>query len=455
VVPLFVAAVFGRRTAMVVVVVLSLVVSSLLQFDLVVLSVLLSRGMIAVLCYWDRKHPRQMVSSGLVAGLCAAALYLAIVVSLEGRFDPLAELLTPAESQLLACGGGGLAAGVLGILLRLPAERLLGNVPRERLLELQDLAQPLLEKLAAEAPGTFEHSRWMANLAEQAASAIGADALLTRVGAYYHDLGKTAQPKYFVENLERGERSPHEDLEPDVSADAIMAHVVVGTRILRDRGIPEPVVEFAYTHHGTQLVSLFWTRCQKQGNPKKLNESDFRYPGMKPHTKETAIVMLVDSIEAASRTIDPPNREQFELMVQSIAFAKLRSGELDDCGLSLSELRVIANRVTDTLVNMNHQRLKYPWQAEQAEEFGVPVRAVLPSSPEPESGLTEESRAELVSPADSTGSALPLVRSKPPPVVVDEEEAPASSDTDPPPDPGSSSAPARAGVARASDQRDV
>src|SRR5690606_35533478 len=190
--------------------------------------------------------------------------------------------------------------------------------------------QPLLKKLAAEAPGTYEHSRAMANLAEQAASAIGADALLTRLGAYYHDLGKTSQPKYFVENLGPDERSPHEELDPDVSADAIMAHVVVGTKLLRDGGIPEPIVEFAYTHHGTQVVEFFFNKCQQQGNPKKLDASHFRCPGMKPQTKVTAILMLVDSIESASRTIDPPEGEAFENMIQRGIFTKLKQGQLDD-----------------------------------------------------------------------------------------------------------------------------
>ena len=124
--------------------------------------------------------------------------------------------------------------------------------------------------MAREAPGSWEHARAMANLAEAAASSIGADALLTRVGAYYHDLGKTCQSKYFVENLDPGEPSPHEGLDPDVSADAIMAHVVEGARILRGGRIPEPVVEFAYTHHGTSVIEYFWHKCLAQGNPKGL-----------------------------------------------------------------------------------------------------------------------------------------------------------------------------------------
>jgi len=216
--------------------------------------------------------------------------------------------------------------------------------------------------MAAEAPGSWEHARAMANLAEAAASAIGADALLVRVGAYYHDLGKTVQPKYFVENLANGEESPHADLEPEISADAIMAHVVLGTKILREGGVPEPVVEFAYTHHGTQLVEYFWHKCREAGNPKGLTEDHFRYPGMKPQTKETAILMLVDSIEAASRTIDPPERDAFEEMIQRVLFTKLKAGQLDESGLTVEDLRTLVVRMSDTLVNMYHHRIRYPWQ---------------------------------------------------------------------------------------------
>jgi len=257
----------------------------------------------------------------------------------------------------------------------------MGHVSRDKLLDLTDLEQPLLKKMAAEAPGSWEHARAMANLAEAAAAAIGADALLTRVGAYYHDLGKTVQSKYFIENLAPGERSPHMDLEPDVSADAIMAHVVMGTKILRDGHIPEPVVEFAYTHHGTQLVEFFWHKCQEQGNPKGLTAEHFRYPGMKPQTKETAILMLVDSIEAASRTVWPPEHKKFEEMIQRVIFTKLAAGQLDESGLTLEDLRILASRMASTLVNMYHGRIKYPWQREQeraAQAAQVPTATPLP-----------------------------------------------------------------------------
>lgn len=384
-VPLWIATSFDRRTAFVVTVVLAFLVASFLDFDLIFLCVLLVRGMAATILYLDRKRSRQMIFAGALAGVSAAAVYVAIMVTFEGRFDWRGDLSQVLGSQLIACFGGGLTAGLLAALLRSPASRVMGHVPRERLLDLSDLEQPLLMQLAHEAPGTFEHSRAMANLAEQAASSIGADALLTRVGAYYHDIGKSTQPKYFVENLSPDERSPHDELDPDVSADAIMAHVVLGTKILREGGVPEPVTEFAYTHHGTQLVEYFWNKCLQAGNPKGLDSSAFRYPGMRPQTRETAIVMLVDSIEAASRTIDPPEREAFETMIQRIVFTKLKDGQLDDCGLAMNELNVIVNRMADALVNMHHHRIKYQWQAKRAQEFGVPSTAVSepvrPSSP--------------------------------------------------------------------------
>ena len=409
-VPLWVATSFDRRTSFVVTVVLAFVVASFLDFDLILLCILLARGMSATLLYLDRKRSRQMILAGALAGLSAVALYVAIMVTFEGTFDWRGDLANPFGSQVIACFGGGLAGGLLGAMLRAPASRMLGHVPRERLLDLSDLEQPLLMQLAREAPGTFEHSRAMANLAEQAASAIGADALLTRVGAYYHDIGKSTQPKYFVENLSPDERSPHDELDPDVSADAIMAHVVLGAKILREGGVPEPVTEFAYTHHGTQLVEYFWMKCQQAGNPKGLDATAFRYPGMRPQTRETAIVMLVDSIEAASRTIDPPERDAFETMIQRIVFTKLKDGQLDECGLGVEDLNVIVNRMADALVNMHHHRIKYQWQAKRAQEFGVPSTAVSDDGTRvaPERELHSE-RASEAPPSEAVRPSAPLV----------------------------------------------
>jgi putative nucleotidyltransferase with HDIG domain len=283
------------------------IAASLLRFDL----------MLPVACSSCAASPRrllllqpqapaqQMLVAGTLAGLAAPLVYAP-----DGGFEGRLDLARPLRGLGRTCSPASAAALARRACSRAsfhePARARDGPRLARALLDLTDLEQPLLTKMAAEAPGSWEHARAMANLAEAASAAIGADALLTRVGAYYHDLGKTVQPKYFVENLAR-RASPHEELEPDVSADAIMAHVVMGTKILRDGKHPEPVVEFAYTHHGTQVVEYFWHKCQASGNPKGLTEDYFRYPGMKPQTKETAILMLVDSIEAASRTIDPPS----------------------------------------------------------------------------------------------------------------------------------------------------
>ncbi len=377
--PLWVALVFERRTAFLIEVAVAFVAASLLRFDLLLLCVLLVRGIAATLFFFNRKNTRQqMVMAGLLAGLAGAVGFIALTTLFEGRFDLAGDLSKGFGSNVIACVGGGVVAGLMARVFREQAERIMGHVSREKLLDLTDLEQPLLKKMAAEAPGSWEHARAMANLAEASAAAIHADALLTRVGAYYHDLGKTVQPKYFIENL-GGDRSPHEDLEPDVSADAIMAHVVMGTKILRDGKIPEPVVEFAYTHHGTQLVEFFWHKCREQGNPKNLGEEHFRYPGMKPQTKETAILMLVDSIEAASRTINPPEHKKFEEMIQRIIFTKLQAGQLDESGLTIEDLRVMTSRMAATLVNMYHGRVKYPWQRDTSST-ATPVPSAVATS---------------------------------------------------------------------------
>jgi hypothetical protein len=436
-VPLWVALAFDRRTAFLVDLCVAFIAASLLRFDNVLLAVLLVRGVAATLFFFNRKHSRQMFVAGTLGGMAGAVAFVAITVIFEGRFDLLADLLRGSSSNVLGCIGGGMLAGILGRALRDPAERAMGHVSREKLLDLTDLEQPLLKKMAAEAPGSWEHARAMANLAEAASAAIGADALLTRVGAYYHDLGKTVQPKYFVENLTQGERSPHEELDPEVSADAIMAHVVMGTKILRDGHIPEPVVEFAYTHHGTQVVEYFWHKCQEAGNPRGLTEDYFRYPGMKPQTKETAILMLVDSIEAASRTIWPPEQKKFEEMIQRVIFTKLKSGQLDESGLTLEDLRVISTRMATTLVNLYHGRIKYPWQRDAEKKAGeksaekTPVAAAT-ASPPPSGPRVTPTVTPSITPPSITPSVTPSVTPSITPSVTPSVTPPVTSPSTPP-----------------------
>lgn len=361
-IPLWASLYMDRRAAVMVSLALGFMVASLAQFSLTAVAVFVATGVSATLGFRDRKHSTAMVIAGLIAGVAGAAVVVAANMLFEGGFDLTADLGRGFHSDTITSFIGGAGAGVLAFALEGAAVMAIGAVSRRKLLDLTDLEQPLLQRMAREAPGSWEHSRAMANLAEAAAAAIHADSLLTRVGAYYHDLGKSVQPKYFVENLDPGEPSPHEDLEPDVSADAIMAHVVEGAKILRQGGVPEPVVEFCYTHHGTSVIEYFWNKCVQQGNPKGLKEAFFRYPGMRPRTKETAILMLIDSMEAASRTIESPDRQKLEEMVSRIIFVKLKQGQLDESGLTLEDLRVMSTRIVDTLIGMRHHRIRYQWQ---------------------------------------------------------------------------------------------
>jgi putative nucleotidyltransferase with HDIG domain len=370
---LWAALFLDRRTALIVALAMSFLAASLVGFKLSVIAVYLASGITSVLFLRDKKRALSLITAGVLASIAAVGVYVAAKVIFDGSFDLFAEIRAPWQSPLIASALGSLIAGVLGWAASGLAERVLGAVSRSRLMELSDLDQPLLKKIAREAPGSWEHSRAMANLAEAAANSIGADALLTRVGAYYHDLGKSCQAKYYVENLHPGEPSPHRDIPPDLSADAIMAHVVEGVNILRRGRIPEPVVEFAYTHHGTSIIEYFWHKTLEEGNPNERDESFFRYPGMRPRTKETAILMLVDSIEAASRTIDPPEREKFEERVQRIVFMKLRQGQLDESGLTAAELRTISNQVVDSLCSIYHSRIKYPWQERKEGDEALPM----------------------------------------------------------------------------------
>ena len=387
--PLWASLYVDRRTGSMWAVLLSLFTSSLIVYDPIISVVYLISSCVAALSFKmaTRKRNVFLVVSGFLSGLVGALVYVATKEIFDG-FDLTRELDQSWRSGPLAALGSGVLSGLGAFFLQPAAARVVGSVSRAQLLLLTDLEQPLLKKMSTQAPGSWEHSRDMANLAEASAAAIGADALLTRVGAYYHDLGKTCQSKYFIENLERGERSPHEDLEPDVSADAIMAHVVEGTRILREGRVPETVVEFSYTHHGTSIIEYFWHKCLAQGNPKGLTEESFRYPGVRPRTRETAILMLIDSIEAGARTVDPPTREKFLEMVQRVIFVKMHQGQLDESGLSIEDIRMLAMHITDALVNAYHKRIRYPWQdAHDRGEAPLPVPAGAdarsPSPPPP------------------------------------------------------------------------
>jgi putative nucleotidyltransferase with HDIG domain len=350
----------------------ALVLGALTPFDPGVITVLAVQGAAAGLVVGERERLKRrptrtfIMLAGLIAGIGAALTYF-LIYYLSHNQTPVAELRDPMRSAWLAAG----LAGPLGALLAMPAlslyQRALGDVPLSTLVELEDLSHPLLKQIAQNSPGTWQHSLAMANMAEIAANAIGANGRLVRVGAYYHDLGKSLQPKYFIENLSGGESSPHDALPPGVSCDAIFSHVTEGVRVARKEGLHERIVDFMHMHHGDGLLEYFWAKCLESGNPDKLTEDDFRYPGVKPHSKETAILAICDAVEAASRTLRNPDAQAIENLVQRIVYGKLHLGQLDQSGLTVADLRRISASLVETIKHAHHGRIEYPWQRQKRE----------------------------------------------------------------------------------------
>jgi putative nucleotidyltransferase with HDIG domain len=385
---LLAAAILDRFAGFGVAVALALVCAALMPFDSSVAIVLGAQGLGSALALGRPKRRRAFVIAGVAGGLAAAAAYMAVAY-VYGRELPTAELADPARSGLLAALAGGVLSALLALACRSTVERLAGGLSRHRLMELAELESPLLKKIASEAPGTWQHSLAMANMAEIAANAIGANALLVRVGAYYHDLGKSLQPQYYIENLAAGQHSPHDELPPDLSADAIFAHVTEGVRLARAEGLPEAIIDFMHMHHGDGVLEYFWGKCLEQGNPKNLAPAAFRYPGVKPQSRETAILAIVDAVEASSRTLRRPDAKSIEQLVQRIVYGKLHLGQLDESGLAVADLRRLSNTLVDTLKHAHHVRIEYPWQREE-QAAAHQVAATVPILPAA-SGITLDS----------------------------------------------------------------
>jgi cyclic-di-AMP phosphodiesterase PgpH len=227
-------------------------------------------------------------------------------------------------------------------------------------LELSDFNHPLLRELSSKAPGTFHHSIVMGNLSEQAAKEIGANQILARVGCYYHDIGKIVSPNYFVEN-QLDTKNKHEMLNPSLSAKMIIAHVKNGIKLAEKYRLPQEVIDFIPMHHGTNLVSYFYQKARlEEDEEEAVHDYIYRYPGPKPHSKETGIVMLADSVEASTRAIEDPTPAKLETQIDEIIKARFIEGELDECDLTLKDLIKIKYSFLKTLVGIHHHRIKYP-----------------------------------------------------------------------------------------------
>lgn len=274
--------------------------------------------------------------------------------------------LTLALSQVIAVVLAGLIAASLAVVAVMALERLVGVVTDLRLLELANPNEPTLNRLLTEAPGSYQSSVMVANIAQPAAEAIGANPLLVRTAAMYHDIGKLKRPYFFIEN-QFGKENPHEKLKPHLSALTLMAHVKDGWELAQEIGLPRQVSEIIRQHHGTSLASYPYHLALEQEGEENVNEADFRYPGPKPQTSEAALLMLADSVEATARTLADPSRDQIEEMVDGIISAKVEDGQLDESPLTFNDLRTIRASFVSTVNGMFHQRLKYPDQLEEEQ----------------------------------------------------------------------------------------
>ncbi len=228
-----------------------------------------------------------------------------------------------------------------------------------KLLELANPTHPLLKQLLLEAPGTYHHSLMVANLAEAAAEPIGANPLLVRVGSYYHDIGKIKRTDYFVEN-QRGYENPHEKIAPALSALIITSHVREGVELAREARLPQVIIDFIEQHHGTSLAKFFYSRALEEEREGSISEENFRYEGPKPQSKEVALVMLADSVEAAVKSLQDPNPERIRNMVRRIIKDKLNDGQLETSDLTFKDLDTVANSFCQMLEGIYHKRIEYP-----------------------------------------------------------------------------------------------
>lgn len=297
-------------------------------------------------------------SSVTKAGILVGAVSAATAVALIGYTQQPFILNTVMLSIACGLGSGLVTAAVTAVFLPL-CENFFGILTDVKLLELSNADLPALGQLAMRAPGTNQHSHAVGQLAEEACRAVGGNALLTRIGALYHDIGKSAAPEHFVEN--QSGRNPHDKLKPQQSAKIIVSHVTYGIKLGKEMGLPQRIIDFIPQHHGTRTLHYFLKKAQAEARePEEIDENDFRYPGPKPQFKEAAIMMIADSCEAAARSLAEPTPENIRFIVTKIIDAILADDQLDECDLTLRELTQIREAIIKSLVAIYHSRVDYP-----------------------------------------------------------------------------------------------
>jgi hypothetical protein len=375
--------------------------------------------------------------AGAVVAACGSLV--AIAIRLPQPETDWVGISTVIGAALL----NGIASASLTVLLQFFLAQFLGMTTALQLLEISRPDHPLLQRVLRNAPGTYQHSLQVANLAEQAAERIGADGLLTRVGALYHDIGKALTPVFYIENQMPGNPNPHDQLEPASSAEIIVKHVNDGLELARQHRIPRRIQDFIREHHGTMIARYQYVNAVKAagGDESKVDPELFRYPGPPPTSRETAILMLADGCEARVRAVRPKDTDEMRALIKSVIDDRIALGQLTDTDLTLRDLDTITDSFTTTLRGIYHPRIEYPI----LEKTTIPATEAVPTLP-----TSARLQQEPASPSESEPSPLanntqePVASSEPEPSTLSNNTQPSSEpegEPDESPTPASESTP--------------
>jgi hypothetical protein len=357
--------IFDSRVGFYSTVIIVLVAGALRGNDYTFSATNLFAGALAVYTVRDIKNRSQIFRSFLY--ILLAYLITVFAFGLE-RFAPIDVILI----EFSFAGTNALISPVLTYGLLIFFERLFKITTDLTLLELSNFDRPLLKELARKAPGTFNHSMTMGTLAESAAEKIGANPLLARVGAYYHDIGKTLTPQNFVEN-QLNNQNIHENLTPEESVALIVNHVNEGIKLAQENNIPKEIIDFIPMHHGTTIMSFFYEKARQLYGGEKVDINEYQYPGPKPNTKETAIIMLADGCESAVRSIEEPDPVKVENIIDQIIKTRIEDEQLDNSPITFSDISKIKEAFNSILLGQHHRRIRYPKQEEIEKGIDLPA----------------------------------------------------------------------------------
>lgn len=353
--------IFDSRMGFYCTVILALIAGALRGNDYTFATMNMIAGGLSVYTVRDIKNRSQIFRSFLIILL---GYTLSIIAFGLERFAPVDSMLV----EFAFAGSNALISPVLTYGVLIFFEKMFNITTDLTLLELSNYDRPLLKDLARKAPGTFNHSMTMGTMGETAAERIGANPMLARVGAYYHDIGKTITPQNYVEN-QLDNQNVHENLTPEESAQLIVSHVEEGIQLGKDNNLPQEILDFIPMHHGTTTMTYFYERAKKLYGEDKVIINDYRYPGPKPDSKETAIIMLADGCESAVRSIEEPDSDKVENVIDGIFKSRIDDGQLEDSPLTYSDITKMKEAFLSILLSQHHRRIRYPKQEEM--EKGV------------------------------------------------------------------------------------